>query len=412
MSTKARILVTSAAGHTGAAVVARLLDQGFAVRAFVRRQDSRSERLRAAGAEIFVGDLYDMRDLRAALRDVQRAYYCPPFAPNLLHGAMLFALAAEEARLEVVALVSGWNPHSTHPSITTREHWIANNVYRWMPTVDVIHVNPGLFAFTAFLGLPAVANFGMLLLPYGEGQDAPPAQEDIAAVAAAVLADPRPHIGRSYRPTGPRLLTGHDYAGVFSRIFDREVRYRDVSTSMFIKAATAQGLKPFEIAQLRHYVEEVRGGTFAVGAPTDHVELVTGRPPEDFETTARRYVANPALIMPGFQVGGPLGALWLTAKTIVTRVPNLDRWESERGHPLLSEPVLAHDSDEWRATAQRKQLALLEPGGPMSAGRRRDSTSAPSADDRAGDGDTGLERHRLPTVRDRQAGTLAQGVDA
>ena len=116
MSTKARILVTSAAGHTGAAVVTQLLDRGFTVRAFVRRHDARAERLRAAGAEIFVGDLYDMRDLRAALRDVQRAYYCPPFAPNLLHGAMLFALAAEEARLDVVALVSGWNPHPSHPS--------------------------------------------------------------------------------------------------------------------------------------------------------------------------------------------------------------------------------------------------------------------------------------------------------
>ena len=361
MSTNARILVTSAAGHTGAAVVTQLLDRGFDVRAFVRRHDRRSERLRVAGAEIVVGNLYDMRDLRAALQDVQRAYYCPPFAPNLLHGAMLFALAAEEARLEVVALVSGWNPHPGHPSIVSREHWIANNIYRWMPTVDVIHVNPGLFAFTAFLGLPAAANLGLLMLPYGDGRDAPPANEDIAAVASAVLADPAPHIGRSYRPTGPRLLSGHDYAATFSRVFGRTVSYRDVPTRMFMKAATAQGLAtPFEIAQLRRYVEEVRGGTFAVGAPTDHVELVTGRPPEDFETTARRYIEHPAHIMPGFRVGGTVGALWLMAKTMLTRVPDLDRWESDRGYPLLDEPVLAHDSDEWRHAAEQRRLALLE----------------------------------------------------
>ena len=362
MSKKARILVTSAAGHTGAAVVTRLLEQGFDVRAFVHRRDARSERLRAAGAEIFAGNLYDMRDLRAALRDVQRAYYCPPFAPNLLHGAMLFALAAEEARLEVVALVSGWNPHPSHPSVTTREHWIANNVYRWMPTVDVIHVNPGLFAFTTFFGLPAAANFGMLMLPYGDGQDTPPANEDIAAVAFAVLAHPAPHLGKSYRPTGPRLLSGHDYAEVFSRVLNRKVSYRDVPTRMFVKAATAQGLKPFEIAQIRHYVEEVRGGTFAVGAPTDHVELVTGRPPEDFDTTARRYIDNPALIMPGFQAGGKLGAFWLMVKTLLRRAPDLDQWESERGYPLLSEPVLAHDSEEWLTTARQKRLALLDLG--------------------------------------------------
>lgn len=107
---KPRVLVTSAAGHTGAVAVTQLLEDGFPVRAFVRRQDPRSERLEAAGAEIFVGDLFDMRDLREALVDVQRAYHVPPFAPNLLHGAMLFALAAEEAQLGVVALMSGWNP--------------------------------------------------------------------------------------------------------------------------------------------------------------------------------------------------------------------------------------------------------------------------------------------------------------
>ena len=57
MATKPRILVTSAAGHTGASTVTDLLKKGFPVRAFVRREDARSNRLRQAGAEIFVGDL-------------------------------------------------------------------------------------------------------------------------------------------------------------------------------------------------------------------------------------------------------------------------------------------------------------------------------------------------------------------
>ena len=86
-----------------------------------------------------------------------------PWGPNLLHGTMLFALAAEEARLQTVALMSQWNPHPTHPVANTREHWIANNVYQWMPTVDVIYVNPGLFAFVYLLSLPMIVHLGMLL---------------------------------------------------------------------------------------------------------------------------------------------------------------------------------------------------------------------------------------------------------
>ena len=100
--TKPKILVTSAAGRTGAAAVFQLLEKGFPVRAFVRRRDARAANLEKAGAELVVGDLFDFQDLRKALAGIQRAYHCPPFAPNLLHGTTLFALAAEEAKLEVV----------------------------------------------------------------------------------------------------------------------------------------------------------------------------------------------------------------------------------------------------------------------------------------------------------------------
>ncbi len=182
--TKPRILVTSAAGRNASAAVLELLRKGFPVRAFVRRNDARSEKLRKAGAEIFVGDLFDLSDLRRALVDVQRAYHSPPVAPNLLHGMMLFALAAEEAKLEVVALMSGWNPHPAHPTIHTREHWIANNIYRWMPTVDVIYINPGIFAFMYLFGLPAIVHFGMLVGPWGDGLNAPPSLRSFGALAS------------------------------------------------------------------------------------------------------------------------------------------------------------------------------------------------------------------------------------
>ena len=359
--TKPRVLVTSAAGRTAAPAVLDLLKKGFPVRAFVRRDDARADVLRNAGAEIFVGNLFDTRDLRKALVDVQRAYYCPPLSPNLLHAAMLFALAAEEARLETVALMSQWNPHPTHPVANTREHWIANNIYRWMPTVDVIHVNPGLFAFLYLLSLPMIVHLGMLPLPFGDGLNAPPSNEDIGRVAAGLLADPGPHVSRCYRPTGPELISPRDVAEILTGVVDRKVKYQDIPLKMFVKAATAQGLATtFDIASIRYYAQDLRGGAFAVGAPTTHVEEITGRPPECFETIARNYVARPDLIVPGLRAGTKLGALAFMLKMMLTRAPDLDRWERDRGHPMLREPVLAHDSEEWRGAAERGRL-LLQP---------------------------------------------------
>jgi NAD(P)-dependent dehydrogenase (short-subunit alcohol dehydrogenase family) len=42
-----------------------------------------------------------------------------------------------------------------------------------------------------------------------------------------------------------------------------------------------------------YYVEDHKNGAFESGAPTTDVLDVTGRPPEDFETIARRYAAQP-----------------------------------------------------------------------------------------------------------------------
>lgn len=355
---KPMILVTSATGRTGSVAVLELLQKGFPVRAFVRRKNVRSEILLKAGAEIFVGDLFNINDIRQSLVNIQRAYHCPPFAPNLLHGTMLFAIAAEEAKLEVVALMSGWNAHPNHPALLTREHWIANNIYRMMPTVDVIHINPGLFAWTYLFGLSPIVHFGMLVAPWGNGMNAPPANEDIGSVAACVLMVPSNHIGKCYRPTGPKLISPNDIAEILTKVIGRKVKYHDTNINMLIKAATAQGYKAFEISHLRYYVEELRGGAYAIGAPTDHVEEICGRAPEPFESIARRYIAQPDLIVPGLRAGSKLGAIALMIKMLLTRAPDLVKWEHERDHPLLQNSTLAQNNPEWVTAAEKNQLLL------------------------------------------------------
>ncbi len=52
------------------------------------------------------------------------------------------------------------------------------------------------------------------------------------------------------------------------------------------------GLSDFGIAQYEQYVQDYQRDAFALSAPTDAVQRVTGRTPEDFETIARRYVAS------------------------------------------------------------------------------------------------------------------------
>ena len=360
MSAKPKILVTGATGRTGAPTVQYLLENGFPVRAFVHRLDARSDALRKLGAEIFVGDVLSFDDVSRALDGVQRAYYCPILTSSLLHASTVFAMAAEARKLEVVALLSQWHPNPTDPSVVTREHWLTNNLFRWMPSVDVIHVNPGLFAFIYMLALPVTVNMGLLPLPFGDGKNAPPSNEDIALVAATVLMNPAPHLGKSYRPTGPKLLSPQDIAGIFGKILDRKVKYQDVSLPSFTKAARAQGISPFEISQIAYYADDLRNGSFAIGAPTSHFEEVTGKPAEDFESTARRYFSNPALIDPRLKVPGLLGTLGFVTKMLMTPALYTDAFQRERGIPMLDKPVPAYENPEWRASAERQKLHFIE----------------------------------------------------
>ncbi|MGB0659816.1 MAG: NmrA family NAD(P)-binding protein [Mangrovicoccus sp.] len=372
MPTKPKILVTSAAGRVGRQTVTNLREKGYPVRAFLRQDDHRADALLALGAEVFLGNLFDFNDLKDAMTGVQRAFHCPPFAPNLLHNSMLVCLAAQEARLQALVLLSGWNPSPEHPSLVSREHWMANNLARWMPDVGVIHLNPGIFAFPYLLTLPVTRQLGILPLPFGEGLNAPVAERDIARCAVALLADPGQYIGTDWRPTGPELLTGRDVATILGEVLGRKIRYNPISHRLFAKAARAMGFADFDTYHLRHYAEEIAQGAFALAAPTDHVERLTGSPAESFADTARWYAEDVRRLAPsiaGLSDTSKLGALAFMIRMMLTPAPSYRAEEAAEGFARLQSPMLAHENAQWRASAEAGGLHLLPQNPPLALPR-------------------------------------------
>jgi nucleoside-diphosphate-sugar epimerase len=65
---KSPILIGGAAGATGSAATKLLLERGFSVRAFVHKEDERSQKLQSLGAEIFVGDVLDFAGRPSGIR--------------------------------------------------------------------------------------------------------------------------------------------------------------------------------------------------------------------------------------------------------------------------------------------------------------------------------------------------------
>ncbi|MEU3246784.1 NAD(P)H-binding protein [Streptomyces sp. NPDC006875] len=110
----ATILVTTANGDTGRPMVDHLVENGFPVRAMVRTDDERAQRLRYKGAAVVFGTLLDFRAVRAALKGLRRAYFTYPVGEGLVEAAVMFPDPAP------------WRPARTPSRVrssTARRNW-------------------------------------------------------------------------------------------------------------------------------------------------------------------------------------------------------------------------------------------------------------------------------------------------
>lgn len=340
-----RVLVTGATGKTGTALVRELRDRDWPVRAVVHTSDARSERLRQLGAEVVIADVYDPDELRQALQGVQRAYYCPPFHPQMLHSAAAFVAAARDSQLEAIVGLSQWLASPNHPSLHTRQVWLVEKMLANVPGVAYVNLNPGYFADNYLRLIDFASLLGVFPILTGESRNAPPSNEDIARVAAALLMDPERYAGKSFRPTGPKLLSAYDMVGILRKVLGHPVLGLRMPFWMFVRAARLQGVSAFELLGFRDYITDHQQGAFEFGAPTNVVENLTGRPAEDFETTARRYASMP--------FARKTFTNRVRAFVNFNRVPfsrgyNLDRFARQQFHPVPCNPEFAMENDCWK----------------------------------------------------------------
>jgi uncharacterized protein YbjT (DUF2867 family) len=278
------ILVTGAAGQFGAVgrtVTHLLLDRGLPVRALVRREDGRADALRAAGAEVVVGDLLDPADVYRAVNGSRRVYFGMSVSAGYLEATVTMAAVARELGIDALVnmsqmTVSEMDVRNTTPSRQQRQHWLSEQALLWSG-LPVVTVRPTIFldTFTSLAGT-SVRNRGRIELPFGSGKTNPVAAADVARVVADLLADPGPHLGRVYELTGPRSQDLHGVAQEFSDALNREVTYSDIPPEEWEAGLKQAGL-PEHVAQ--HVVtmgELHRAGRYDRLA--DGVERVTGRP--------------------------------------------------------------------------------------------------------------------------------------
>jgi hypothetical protein len=264
----------------------------------------------------------------------------------MIQGAVAFAVAAKEARLEHIVGVTQWLASPSHPSLMTRQHWLVDRLFSMTPGVAHTIVNPGFFAENYLVTIGLAAHLGVFPWMYGNSRNAPPSSEDIARVAVAALTNPARHAGKSYRPTGPELLGADEIAKAIGRAVGRSVRVMPTPIWLFMKAARMGGITIDVMSNLRYYVDDHKLGAFELGAPTSDVFDVTGSPAEDFERIARRYAAQ--------RRNQRTFGNWVREFAQFMMAPlspgfNLDRYDRELRRPFPSVPQFAPEGEVWRS---------------------------------------------------------------
>jgi NAD(P)H dehydrogenase (quinone) len=293
MVEKESILVTGAAGQVGAVgriVTGLLLDRGLPVRAMVRREDDRAAALRAAGAEVVVGDLLEPTDVYRAVNGCRRIYFGMSVVAGYLEAAVTIAAVAREVGVSAFVnmsqmTVSQMSIQNTTPSHQQRQHWLSEQALAWSG-LPVVNIRPTMFLETLLLlAGRTIRDRDRIELPFGRGKTSPVAATDVARVAAAVLAEPGPHLGRIYELTGPLSQDMYSVAQEFTDSLGRDIVYSDISPEDWERELQRAELPGHLIGHLRTMGELHRTGRYDRLA--DGVEQVTGQP----ATSVREFVS-------------------------------------------------------------------------------------------------------------------------
>jgi uncharacterized protein YbjT (DUF2867 family) len=280
------ILVTGAAGRVGGigrTVTELLLKQGKAVRAMVRREDERALVLRDMGAELVVGDLLDLDSMHRAVAGCEAMYFGMSVSDTYLAATVNAAAVAKNHGVEAFINMSQMTLAQMSVTQTTASpqhklHWLAEQALNWSG-LPVVHVRPTVLLEGFFLIFTAesVRQSDQIRLPFGEGRTSPVAVPDVARVIAALLVDPRPHIGRTYHLTGPRSEDMHFHAREYSEALGRTITYHDIPVGSWRSALLERGLPVHLVDHLTTMADLHRAGRY--DRMSDDVRTLTGQAP-------------------------------------------------------------------------------------------------------------------------------------
>lgn len=285
-----RINVMGATGQLGRKVIQKLLDQGAKAQDLIAsvRTLEKAKELADMGIAIRHADYDDPASLLVAYQESDVLLLIPslaPVEPRIMqhHNALE---AAKEAGVKRVAFVSfaAAQPDSKFfisPFLQYAESTLRLSGMDWTILRDGMYLDP------VADWMPDLVKAGRLPYPVEKGRVAYISRFDLArAIAAACLNSG--HSEKIYELTGIKALSMDELAEAISNATGKIVEFRKVSEEEYSEICRADNITEYMISVLASMYRAVDNGEFET--VTNHVELLSGTPPESPESYLTRVV--------------------------------------------------------------------------------------------------------------------------
>ncbi len=274
------IAVTGASGGIGGRVARALAAGGVPLRLVVRD----AGRAPDLGAEVAEAEYRDGAAMRAALSGAETVYLVSgsESADRVAeHFSAVDAAAAAGVRRIVYVSFMGAAPDCVFTF--ARDHAATEERIR---SAGLGHVFLRSCMYAEYVPVFASPQ-GVIRGPAGDGRAAFASRDDIADVAAAVLADPEPHDGRTYDVTGPEALSLDEAAAVLSEAVGREIVYERETLEQARESRRPSGAPDWEIeGWVTSYAALDEGD---LEPPSNTVERILRRPPRSLADVLREH---------------------------------------------------------------------------------------------------------------------------
>ncbi|HTL09675.1 MAG TPA: NmrA family NAD(P)-binding protein [Chitinophagaceae bacterium] len=280
-----KILISN--GNIGAATAALLATQHNEVSLLVRKPEI-SPALKALGVTATIADAAKPETLAKAFEGVDSFFFISPLVENMVELATNLIEAATRAGVKHIVRSSANGADPEAPIAMGKLH---GQVERLIKNSGIAYsiIRPASFFQNIYGSIAGIKSQQVFYGSAGEGKNGLVDVEDIAAVAATIIADRAAHNNKTYVLTGPEVLSNYDLADILSTKLGTRISYVDLPAEELGKAYKGYGMDTWTINAILELDKITKLGY--VANLSEDVKLVTGKIPGSFEAFVSKNLA-------------------------------------------------------------------------------------------------------------------------